>query len=216
MNERDKRLLPQLIQNLDSMDNDNEIAMTVRQLRRIQAGEPGADGKPSKVSDLLVNSVQTESMPMADDRHGVFTKLRDLGRLLEMMSHPQPEARQSLLNVAYALQHTTPVTFQDLRMVLSVFRDVVRGGLQAAARERQQPPEGHYHYPGPDPAWGSRQGRGPDMADLAAMAAQVNNAWFQERQRRGPTTTSADSFEELTREATKAMEAQLRDSMKRR
>lgn len=148
MNDRDARLLPRLIEILDSADNERELGMAVLQIRRIQAGEQ------KKVSDLLklVAGGQKQAMPIADNRQEVYWRLRDLGRVLNSVGHDDPEVMRVISVASARLQQGNgEISFDDLRQLLATMRDLYRE-LFARVGVPQTPPDGQ--RPGSAPAFG--------------------------------------------------------------
>lgn len=121
MTPRDARLLPRLIEVMNTAENERELGMAVLQLRRILA----TDGR--EISDLLEEKKPAEYVPLIDDRHEVFTRLRDLGRMLEFARHTDPEAQRVLQTVSVTLSSGGgEISFADMRLLLAAMRDLLK------------------------------------------------------------------------------------------
>lgn len=124
MTPRDARLLPRLIEVMNTAENERELGMAVLQLRRILA----ADGR--EISDLLEEKKPAEYLPLRDDRHEVFTRLRDLGRMLEFARHTDAEAQRVLQTVSVTLSSGGgEISFADMRLLLAAMRDLLKGRM---------------------------------------------------------------------------------------
>lgn len=130
MTPRDAALLPRLLLALDTMENDAEILQAIHQVRRILKGE---ETSLSKLAEKLTDDVP--KIDMADDRHDVRVRLRDLGMMLRFAQHPDQVTNQALQAARQGMVDGTPVAGEDMRALLACMRDLLKArAFDVAAR----------------------------------------------------------------------------------
>lgn len=131
MTPRDAALLPRLLLALDTMENDAEILQAVHQVRRILKGQGTSLSK-------LAEKIDGDDVPkiaMADDRHDVRVRLRDLGMMLRFAQHPDQVTNQALQAARQGMVDGTPVAGEDIRALLACMRDLLKSRvIEVAAR----------------------------------------------------------------------------------
>jgi hypothetical protein len=131
MTPRDAALLPRLLLALDTLENDAEILQAVHQVRRI------LKGKGTSLSKLAENIASDDApkIAMADDRHDVRVRLRDLGMMLRFAQHPDQVTNQALQAARQGMVDGTPVAGEDMRALLACMRDLLKArAFDVAAR----------------------------------------------------------------------------------
>lgn len=128
MTPRDAALLPRLLLALDTLENEPEILQAVHQIRRILKSNDTSLSKLAK----LANSFTDDDAPkisMADDRHDVRVRLRDLGLLLRVAKHPDQVTDDALQAARAGLVEGTDVAGKDIRVLLACLRDLLKSNV---------------------------------------------------------------------------------------
>jgi hypothetical protein len=120
MSDRVARLLPRLLESLDTIDGDSEIANIVRQIR---TNEPGYFARSAHASETMV------SLDYGDRDMNV--RLRGLGIMLRLVAYPDPEIQAALHRAREAMILLGMVDPRDLVITMACLRDVI---LQESAR----------------------------------------------------------------------------------
>lgn len=174
MNDRDARLLPRLLDVLNTADNEQELGMAVLQVRRILA----TDGK--RITDLMKPAPAAGDMiDLEDERQEIAVRLRDLGLMLRFAAHAEPEMAALLQQMAMALAAGKKVTHANVRVLLACLRDLIKGRLdeQRPRQPAYRPPGFYPRTPGPyvdDPvSYTSSPGGSMTRAALEAMMEEM-------------------------------------------
>jgi hypothetical protein len=120
MNERDSRLLPRLIASLDTLDNEAEIVGAVRQIRRVA----GADFFRNLVPDVI--PIVTDDVSLDHPDREIAMRLRGLGLILRLATHPHPDVSAALYRTREAMIAGTHVSRSDLLITVACLRDMIQ------------------------------------------------------------------------------------------
>jgi hypothetical protein len=126
MNSRDEQLLPRLIETLDTIENDHEIAQVVRHVRRI-TGE--------RAFTRLFQRADTVDLDHPE--HDVKVRLRTLGLVLRRVDVlcRYPTIGRVIAQTADALVEGLTVPVRDLLLTLSMLRQFLHDDEEKRARQ---------------------------------------------------------------------------------
>jgi hypothetical protein len=168
MTPRDAALLPRLLLALDSLENDAEIVLAVRQVRRILSTERSSLSKLAQ--NITENITVRDQISMNDDRQAVAVRLRGLGQLLSFARHPDRATEAALDRARAAMLQGTSVAGEDLRVALACLHDLLKNQAAPPQQPFHQAPQYRF-YRSPMDTGGSPFGFGGPSVDGVPLSA---------------------------------------------
>lgn len=170
MTPRDANLLPRLLQVLDTIENEAEIVQAVLQVRRILKNDRSS---LTKLAENLSGTNAKTQVSMAEDRHEIAVRLRDLGLMLRFAAHPDRAIEAAFRRASTAMAQGTSVAGEDLRVCLACLRDLLKAKMRVDRDPLMgQPPMSYTTTQSPWFDQAARPG-GPGMTEHAARRASM-------------------------------------------
>lgn len=109
-----KRLVPRLLDILDTVEQNGDVVATVFQLRRILG--PGGFRK-------LLDAQAPPKVTLAHDDHNVTVRLHTIGVNLRWAQHADPRINEAIQRLSYCLATSEPIDVNDLVLALAFLPD---------------------------------------------------------------------------------------------